>query len=319
MTVDRGPVASADPLTRLAVCEVTLSPVGLDDRIGAVAAAGVPGYGPFRLLHDPALSGADLRSRLDAAGLKPSFGVTDPFSVGPMRMFSPVAGRRELLGMPDVAAAEAAIMADLRWYGEVEPVGIIVLAGGQGDASRADAWQRAAESLQRIDLEAQRLGLPTLLEFISPRYAGDSDLIESIDDARRMLDDIGGDNMSLLLDAFHVWELDDLPGQIARAAGRIGGVHLSDSSRFPRSVVDRLPPGQGDIDLVGFISAIERTGYSGWYELEVVSDDGTLGGYGFPDSWWRRTPAEMLTACIEGFISAYQAASKALASTDGDR
>lgn len=154
-----------------------------------------------------------------------------------------------------------------------------------------------------------------LLEFVSPRYAGDSDLIESIDEAIRMLDDIGSSNMQLLLDSFHVWELHDLPGQISRAAGRIGGVHLSDSTRFPRSVVDRLPPGTGDIDLAGFVAAIEATGYTGWYELEVVSDDGSRGGYGFPDSWWRRPASEMLDACVAGYRAAYEAGNGASAAT----
>lgn len=140
------PVISDDPMTRLAVCEVTISPLDIDARIEAIANAGIPGFGPFRPIHEPDLDGLQLRHKLDAAGLRPSFGVPHPFSVRPMRPFDPVAGRHKLRGLP-AEQAEEAIIADLRWLAEVGPAAVMVLAGAQGSDSRDEAWSRAGEAL----------------------------------------------------------------------------------------------------------------------------------------------------------------------------
>lgn len=299
MTLGSDPIEQFEK--RHAICEATLAPFPFEERVEAVAEGGVDGYGVFHMLAPPEASGEDVRGALDRAGLSRSFAVPSPWTALPMRPFVPAAGRREIFGDEHADPVEA-IIASLQWLAPVEPAAVILLPGPQGALSKTDAWSLAGERLQRIDVEAQRLGMAILLELSTPRF--DPDVIESIDEARSMLDAIGSSNVKLLLDVFHIWELHDLEGQIARAAGQIGGVHLSDSSRFPRSVTDRLPAGQGVADVESILTMIDATGYAGWYESEVVSDDGSLGGHGFPDSWWRRSATEVVEACVRGFDKA---------------
>jgi sugar phosphate isomerase/epimerase len=60
---------------------------------------------------------------------------------------------------------------------------------------------------------------------------------------------------------------------IARAAGRIFGVHIDDW-RFPtRNFGDRVLMGDGIIPISSILKAIERTGYRGCYEVELFSED----------------------------------------------
>jgi sugar phosphate isomerase/epimerase len=40
---------------------------------------------------------------------------------------------------------------------------------------------------------------------------------------------------------------------------------------------DRVLPGDGTLDLPGMLRALEAAGYNGWYDLEVLSDNGMFG------------------------------------------
>jgi sugar phosphate isomerase/epimerase len=51
-------------------------------------------------------------------------------------------------------------------------------------------------------------------------------------------------------------------------------------------------PGDGVVDLGPILDAVERTGWTGCYDLEVFSDDGTF-GHDFEDSLWRLPPLEL--------------------------
>ena len=37
---------------------------------------------------------------------------------------------------------------------------------------------------------------------------------------------------------------------------------------------DRVFPGDGTADVAGILGAVDAGGYRGWYELEILSDDG---------------------------------------------
>ena len=51
-------------------------------------------------------------------------------------------------------------------------------------------------------------------------------------------------------------------------------------------------------------------GYDGWFELEVLSDDGTFGN-DFPDSLWKRDPVELIRAGREQFMQLWDKCSAA--------
>jgi sugar phosphate isomerase/epimerase len=64
---------------------------------------------------------------------------------------------------------------------------------------------------------------------------------------------------------------------------RILGVHVSDRCRpATPSDFDRALPGE---DSRPAVRALVAGGYDGWFDVEVMSDDGTFGN-AFPDSLW---------------------------------
>jgi inosose dehydratase len=85
------------------------------------------------------------------------------------------------------------------------------------------------------------------------------------------------------LDTGHLYLGGADPVAIAKAAtGRVAHVHLKDVDRemaeqvrrgelpFRQAVIDGIfkPLGAGDVDIAGFVSTLESTGFDGWYVLE---------------------------------------------------
>jgi sugar phosphate isomerase/epimerase len=70
--------------------------------------------------------------------------------------------------------------------------------------------------------------------------------------------------------------------------------------------MDRVLPGDGIIDLPPLLAALDEGGFTGWYDLEIFSDDGRY-GTDLPDSLWKRPPVELLTAGRDAFFREWNA------------
>lgn len=170
--------------------------------------------------------------------------------------------------------ADAKAIADLG--GEV-----LVLAATSGRSGYesaapldADGWRVLADGLTRAAAVAQDLGL---LLAVHPHRGT---VIERPEEVDRLLDrtDVG-----LCLDTGHVAVGGGDPLELARrAAARVIHVHLKDvdAAVAGRVVAGELgyrnavreglyrPLGDGDLDVIAIVRALEEAGYAGWYVLE---------------------------------------------------
>jgi sugar phosphate isomerase/epimerase len=85
-----------------------------------------------------------------------------------------------------------------------------------------------------------------------------------------------------------VWWDPKLESQIRRAGKkRILGYHICDWLVPTRDLLnDRGMMGDGVIDLPRLRGWVEGTGYTGFHEVEIFSED-----------WWRKDPDEVLRVC----------------------
>jgi inosose dehydratase len=137
-----------------------------------------------------------------------------------------------------------------------------------------EQWSRLLGNLARVRALAADHGLrPTLHPHVGTA-------IEARDAVVRLLDD---SDVALCLDTGHlaIGGTDPLE-LVENAADRIGHVHLKDVRRSvagqvaagTTSFVDGVraglfaPLGQGDLDIAGVVTGLERAGFAGWYVLE---------------------------------------------------
>jgi 4-hydroxyphenylpyruvate dioxygenase len=85
--------------------------------------------------------------------------------------------------------------------------------------------------------------------------------------------------LGLVLDSFHTLALgDDFAGIAALSAEKLFFVRLADASLMKIDPLSwsryfRSFPGQGDLDVVGFLRAVLACGYSGPPSLEIFNDE----------------------------------------------
>jgi sugar phosphate isomerase/epimerase len=116
-----------------------------------------------------------------------------------------------------------------------------------------------------------RLGL----EFLGPLHIRKSKPYEFIWRMNDMLDFAKecGSNVGLLLDAWHWYHAGATKADILRAgADRIVHIHFDDAAAQPPEQVrdnERLMPGDGVIDLVGFLQTLQTAGYRDAASIEI--------------------------------------------------
>jgi sugar phosphate isomerase/epimerase len=136
---------------------------------------------------------------------------------------------------------------------------------------RAIYKQRFTESARILAAHNIRLGL----EFLGPLHLRKQFPHEFIWRMNEMLDFAKecGPNVGLTLDSWH-WHhagatADDI---VAAGADRIISVHFNDSPDLPPDQIrddHRLMPGEGVINLTGFLRALQSIGYTGPLSVEV--------------------------------------------------
>lgn len=177
---------------------------------------------------------------------------------------------------PDLSEASAAI-ATLAGAGSEVVVLAADLGGSSYDAKSelTDAeWSNLVSNISAVTSLATSHGLRTTLH----PHVGTA--IESADSVNRLLD---SSDVPLCLDTGHLAIGGTDPLALAQSApSRIGHVHLKDVNlTIAKSVADGTTPfidgvrsgmftplGEGDLDIAGIISALESSGYTGWYVLE---------------------------------------------------
>lgn len=138
-----------------------------------------------------------------------------------------------------------------------------------------------ALATRRLKLCAQLLGAFGIrlgLEFVGPHHLRTlwaNPFIWTLEETLDWIGAIGEPNVGLLLDAYH-WYTNELSVADLEAlrADQIVHVHINDAPAVPiDEVLDngRLYPGEGVINLAGFLQALVKIGYDGFITQEILT------------------------------------------------
>ena len=169
---------------------------------------------------------------------------------------------------------------------------LVLVTGGLPKGSRdlVKARQQVEEGIAWLLERAIPAGIPLAIEPLHPMYCADRSVVNTLSQALDLCD-LLGEGVGVACDVYHLWWDPDLQTQIARAGqSRILAYHICDwLSDTKHLLLDRGMMGDGVIDLPQIRSWVENTGYSGFHEVEIFSQE----------NWWTRDPEEVLRICIE--------------------
>ena len=165
---------------------------------------------------------------------------------------------------------------------------LVLVVGPPVGESLSDARRRVADAVAQTAAYAKTAGVRLSIEPLHPTYCADRSVIVSLAQAlslARANEGVGG-----VLGSYHLWWDPELPAGVEASAEHIHGLQLADwLSPPPDHLNGRGMPGDGCIDIAGFVALGEAAGYRGPIEVEV-----------FNPTVWARDPQEVLDQALDG-------------------
>ena len=244
MTLDRN---------RLSFNQITADHLSLDEAVEACARAGLKWFGPWRHKLGPGaahtIAGAGLRvSSLCRGGFFPA------------------------LDASECTQREADNRAAVEEAAELETDVLVVVCGPAPDGDLEKTRRQVLTGIEALLPHAAANGVRLGIEPLHPMMIAERSVVVTLAQALDLAERFDSDHVGVVIDAYHVWWDPELERQVERAVGRILGYHVSDwLSPTPDVLAGRGMMGDGVIDLGQIRALVERAGYDGPIEVEVIN------------------------------------------------
>ena len=268
------------PRRALSVCEITTKYLTFEQDVHAYKAAGIDGISPWwgKLKEYGVERGAQLLKELQLPAVS-MVGV--PYMLGTTNAGNPLAFDQLRGALDDAAAIGARVVG--------------VVPGNLHGRSVQEMEELTIEVLGRLGEEARQRGLTLALEAIHAPYF---DFLNTLVDADRLVCTVNHPSVGILFDAWHLCHEPGLDNRIEETASRIELVHFSDWREPTRYHDDRLLPGDGVLPLKHILNKLYSSGYRGYFDIEVFSEEVWQGDQAvnlqkcrtFFDSVWEGVP-----------------------------
>jgi len=248
-----------DSVARLSLNQITTERATLGETVDACARHGVPYVAVWR--HRLAEVGLDRAIRLVRdAGVRVS-------SVCRGGMFP----------APTRAERAARIEDNRRAVDEAAALGaevLVLVCGPAPDRDIAAARRMVADGIAELAPYAQERGVRLGIEPLHPAFAAERSCITTLREARCLAERFEPATVGVVADVYHIWWDPEVFDELARAAGRLVGFHVSDWLVPVHDVLmNRGMMGDGVIELRPIRTAVERAGYGeGPIEVEIMNE-----------------------------------------------
>jgi sugar phosphate isomerase/epimerase len=266
-------------LARLSLNQITIDQATLPEAIDACGRAGLTVIAPWR--HKVAEVGVERAAELiHSAGLRVSSLCRGGFFPAP-----DAAGRRAADADNRAAVEEAAALGTDT---------LVLVCGPPVGRDVQGARAQILAGIERLVPHAEEHGVGLAIEPLHPMMISERSTIVTLGEANDLAERFDAHRVGVVVDAYHVWWDPRLEAEIARAGRRIFGYHVAD---WLVPTTDRLEGrgmmGEGVIDLRGIRAAVERAGYDGPIEVEVINRDA-----------WARPADDIVAEVCAAFLAA---------------
>jgi sugar phosphate isomerase/epimerase len=149
---------------------------------------------------------------------------------------------------------------------------LVLVCGPAGGQPLRDARAQVEEGIAAVLDDAVAAGVRLAIEPLHPMMIGERSVIASLEEANDLAYRLGSPSVGVICDVYHVFWDAFVEREIARAADRLSGFHLSDWTT-PRGDVtaDRAMIGDGCIELPALADAVAAAGYRADVEIEILN------------------------------------------------
>lgn len=146
------------------------------------------------------------------------------------------------------------------------------------DRFRRVAGERIKRAAGIAGEHGVRIGLEWVGPYTSRQGEGLKPFIWRMDQMLEWIEEMGESNLGLLVDSWHWYHQDGTVAELETLTKQqIVHVHINDAPDRPKEtlgdVTDRVMPGEGVIDLVGFLRALKKIGYEDYLSPEILNPE----------------------------------------------
>jgi sugar phosphate isomerase/epimerase len=170
---------------------------------------------------------------------------------------------------------------------------LVMVVGGASNVGIEAARLMVRDGIAELVSYAKSAGVRIGLEPLHPMFAADRSVLTTIAEGLAIALQYEPEEVGLVLDVFHIWWDPCVMQQISASAGRICGFHVSDwLVPLPDVLLGRGMMGDGVIDIRSLRDAVDRAGYVGPIEVEIMNQ-----------AIWDEAPDSVLDRVIKTFES----------------
>jgi sugar phosphate isomerase/epimerase len=276
--------------TRLSVNEFMWPDSSFEEDVATCVRAGIPGLAIFE---EKLGSGRDqeLVELFRQSGMQATLCGPAAPSILPSSFFA---------GPSDPQERIARLIAAIKRFAPFGPSQFVTITGMDVSLSNSDQRQIVVDGYRRVGDAAAEIGAVIGIEPIR-NSAGES-LVTTVAEAAELVSDINSESIGIVYDIWHHWDSPTVWEDIESYASLFTIVQLGDWPDRPNTGIDRAIPGEGVIQLDRVLAALDSAGYSGWYDVELLSDPLA------EDSVMKIGHDELLHRCKLGLDAAWAAA-----------
>lgn len=170
---------------------------------------------------------------------------------------------------------------------------LVLVVGGASPMGIEAARQMVRDGIEELVPYARSASVKIGLEPLHPMFAGDRSVLTTISEGLSIAQRYSKEDVGIVLDVIHIWWDSCVHQQIVAAEERIRGFHVSDwLVPLPDVLLCRGMMGDGIIDIRSLREAVDRAGYSGPIEVEILNQ-----------TIWDADPDSVLDRVVERFES----------------
>jgi sugar phosphate isomerase/epimerase len=171
---------------------------------------------------------------------------------------------------------------------------IVLVCGADPSQSLEDSRKQIHDGIVAVLPDASAAGIKLAIEPLHPMYADTRSAINTLAQANDLTELLNSKNIGVAVDVYHLWWDPNLEKEIERSGknGTLLAFHVCDWKSPTKDMLnDRGLMGEGCIPLKKIRSWVERTGFNGFIEVEI-----------FSENYWKQDQSVFL----ENIISSYK-------------
>jgi sugar phosphate isomerase/epimerase len=170
---------------------------------------------------------------------------------------------------------------------------LVLVCGPAADGDLSGARSDVYRGIERLLPSAIEHGVRLAIEPLHPMMVAERSVICTLREANDLASRFDAASVGVIVDCYHVFWDADVEGQIARAAGRILGFHVSDwVTPTADPLACRALMGDGVIDFRHLRGLVEGAGYRGPIEMEIINSE-----------LHRRPGSDVLREAVERYLA----------------